>query len=136
MSFKIGILGYDKTCEHSFIDRVLKFIINKEKRKVEIITGDGGKSVDKYTEHFAKDNNIKLTVMESEWNLYIPTNRTASMLRDKKIMDRSNMIIIFDYKESIEMKHIIKYCEQIGKKYIIIPLDSKKKFLKNMSKIL
>ena len=82
----------------------------------EIISG-GAKGVDSCIEEYAKNNGIKMTVILPEYNLY---GRAAPIVRNKKIVDLADKIIVFWDGQSKGSLSVIKYAEKIGKECKVV----------------
>ncbi len=77
----------------------------------EIISG-GAKGVDSYAAEYAKNNNIKLTVILPEYKKY---SRYAPLLRNKRIVEAADKIIAFWDGKSKGTLFVINYAKEVGK---------------------
>ncbi len=77
----------------------------------EIVSG-GAIGVDKCAAEFAKKNGIKLSEFLPEYDKY---GRAAPIVRNKKIVDYADKIIVFWDGSSKGTLSVIKYAEKIGK---------------------
>lgn len=89
-----------------------KYVSNND----EIVSG-GAKGVDCCAAEYAKTHNLKLTEFFPEYNLY---GRFAPIVRNKKIVDYSDKVIIFWNGVSKGTLSVIKYAKKIGKDHEII----------------
>jgi predicted Rossmann fold nucleotide-binding protein DprA/Smf involved in DNA uptake len=88
----------------------------------EIVSG-GAEGVDSCAANFAKSNGIKLTLFLPEYSRY---GRAAPIVRNKKIVDYADKIVVFWDGVSRGTLSVIKYAEKLGKPCEIIrvsPLD-------------
>ena len=82
----------------------------------EIVSG-GAKGVDSCAAEFAQKNGIHLTEFLPEYERY---GRAAPIIRNKKIVEYSDKLLIFWDGTSKGTLSVIKYAEKIGKPYDII----------------
>ena len=80
------------------------------------IVGSRGVVVNDF-EEYAKNNGIKMTVILPEYNLY---GRAAPIVRNKKIVDLADKIIVFWDGQSKGSLSVIKYAEKIGKECKVV----------------
>lgn len=77
----------------------------------EIVSG-GAVGVDSCAAEYAKMNGIKLTEFLPEYALY---GRAAPIVRNKKIVDYADKVIVFWNGSSKGTLSVIKYAEKTGK---------------------
>lgn len=82
----------------------------------EIVSG-GANGVDRCASEYAKNNGIRLTEFLPEYSRY---RRGAPIVRNKKIVDYADKIIVFWDGRSKGTLSVIKYAERVGKKLEII----------------
>ena len=82
----------------------------------EIVSG-GAKGIDTCASEYAKNNGIRLTEFLPEYSRY---RRGAPIVRNKKIVDYADKIIVFWDGRSRGTLSVIKYAERVGKKLEII----------------
>lgn len=82
----------------------------------EIVSG-GAVGVDHCAAEYANKNGLKLTEFLPEYALY---GRAAPIIRNRKIVDYADKIIVFWNKSSKGTLSVIKYAEKIGKKCEVI----------------
>ncbi len=88
----------------------------------EIVSG-GAEGVDSCAANFAKSNGIKLTLFLPEYSRY---GRAAPIVRNKKIVDYADKIVVFWDGVSRGTLSVIKYAKKLGKPCEIVrvsPLD-------------
>ena len=77
----------------------------------EIVSG-GANGVDKCAANYAKDRRIKLTEFLPEYDKY---GKAAPIVRNKRIVDYADKVIVFWDGKSKGSLSVIKYAEKIGK---------------------
>ena len=82
----------------------------------EIVSG-GAKGVDRCAAQYANKNGIKLTEFLPEYELY---GRGAPIVRNKKIVDYADKIIVFWDGSSKGSLSVIKYAEKVGKECVVV----------------
>ena len=82
----------------------------------EIVSG-GATGVDSCAAKYAINNGIKLTEFYPQYDLY---GRAAPIVRNKKIVEYADKIIIFWDGNSKGTLSVIKYAEKIGKSFNVI----------------
>lgn len=94
------------------ISNLGEYISNAE----EIVSG-GAVGVDSCAANYAKRNGIKLTLFLPEYERY---GRAAPIIRNKKIVDYADEIIVFWDGNSKGTLSVIKYAEKTGKKCNVV----------------
>lgn len=84
----------------------------------EIVSG-GAKGVDTYAAEYAKKHDIKLTVYLPEYDKY---GKSAPLVRNKAIVDSSDLVIALWDGMSRGTKQVIAYCEKTHKKHQVFIL--------------
>ena len=79
---------------------------------VEHIISGGANGVDSCVADYAKTNGIRFTVFLPEYDRY---GRAAPIVRNKKIVDYADRIIVFWDGISRGTLSVIKYAEKVGK---------------------
>ena len=77
----------------------------------EIVSG-GAVGVDRLAAQYAQDNAIKLTVFLPEYERYA---RAAPIIRNKKIVEYCDKILVFWDNKSKGTKFVIEYARKISK---------------------
>ena len=77
----------------------------------EIVSG-GAVGVDSCAAEYAKKNGLKLTVFLPQYEKY---GRAAPIVRNKKIVDYADKIVVFWNGKSKGTLSVIKYAEKTGK---------------------
>ena len=100
---KIAIVG----SRSIMIDNLGDYIENV----TEIVSG-GANGVDKCAANYAKAREIKLTEFLPEYDKY---GKAAPIVRNKKIVDYADKVIVFWDGKSKGALSVIKYAKKIGK---------------------
>ncbi len=85
----------------------------------EIISG-GAKGADSCAADYAKRHGIKLTEFLPEYDLY---GRAAPIVRNKKIVDSADRVVVFWDGSSKGTLSVIKYAEKAKKECVIVRFD-------------
>lgn len=101
---KLAIVG-----SRNLTNIVLDRYISEEVK--EIVSG-GAVGVDQIAAEYAKNNAIKFTEFLPEYERY---GRAAPIVRNKKIVDYADKIIVFWNGESKGTLSVINYAKKIGK---------------------
>lgn len=110
---KIGVIG-----SRSFNDyELLKRTLDEYLGKVWVIVSGGAKGADYLGEKWAIENNIKTCIYKPDWDTY---GNKAGFIRNKDIVEDSDLIIAFWDALSRGTEHSIKLAEKMGKEVRII----------------
>lgn len=101
---KVAIIG----SRNMIIDNIEKYL---PENVSEIVSG-GAKGVDSCARDYAVKNNIKLTEFLPEYKRY---GKNAPIIRNNKIIDYSDIIIVFWDGESKGTKYVINECKKRNK---------------------
>ena len=82
----------------------------------EIVSG-GAKGIDTCAAEYARPKGLALTEFLPEYNLY---GRGAPIVRNKKIVDYSDMVIAFWDGKSRGTRSVIDYCKKSGKECKVV----------------
>ena len=85
----------------------------------EIISG-GARGADSLAERYARDCEIKMTVIKPDWNRH---GRAAGMLRNTDIVTGSDLVVAFYNGYSRGTADSIKKAKAMGKSLIIVRFD-------------
>lgn len=77
----------------------------------EIVSGGAG-GIDADAEEFAIANGLKLTLFLPEYQKY---RRNAPLVRNKQLIEYSDIVIAFWDGESRGTKHVIETCKKLGR---------------------
>lgn len=86
----------------------------------EIISG-GAKGIDTCAEKYALENGIKLTVYKPNYERY---QRGAPLIRNKTIVENSDLIVAFWDGKSRGTKFVIDYAQKMNKKLSLNIINS------------
>jgi hypothetical protein len=111
----ISITGSRSINDYNWFHLQLSTIIN-EYSDITFISG-GAKGIDSLIKKYCIDNNIILKEILPEWEKF---GRGAGVVRNKEIIEESDLNIIFWDGESKGSKFNIDYCRKNNKKYILV----------------
>lgn len=112
-SIKIGVIG-----SRSFNDyQLLKSVLNEYLGKVWVIVSGGASGADSLGEKWAKENNIKTCIYKPDWNKH---GKAAGFIRNKDIVEDSDLIIAFWDGLSRGTEHSINLTKKMNKQYRIV----------------
>lgn len=77
----------------------------------EIVSG-GAKGIDSSAASYAAQHNLKLTVFLPDYPHF---GKAAPLLRNRQIVEYSDMVVAFWDGRSRGTKHVIDYCKMCGK---------------------
>lgn len=97
----------------------LKEIISKINNPISEIISGHSKGADLLGEKYAKENKIKLTIFEADWN---NLGKSAGPIRNKKMAEYCDCAIIFWDGESRGSKSMIEEMKKINKPFKIIKI--------------
>jgi len=106
---KLAIVGSRNLKE---LDRIYHFISSLPK-DTEIVTG-GAKGVDEIAEICARNLGLKVTVFKPEYDKY--EGKIAPLIRNRKIVDYSDVVVGFWDGLSRGTKHTLKYANKVKEK--------------------
>ena len=110
---KVGIVGSRSLTVENMEDYL-------PKECIEIISG-GAKGVDSCAAEYARTHNIRLTEILPEYKKY---GKAAPIVRNKEIVEKSDLIIAFWDGKSAGTKSVIEYCKKISREYILVKKDN------------
>ena len=116
---KVAIIGCRHFTNYEFFKNHLLKII-EEGLVIEKIISGGAKGVDNLAEQFAKEYQIETEIYKPEYNLY---GKAAPMIRNKTIIDNSDMTIAFWDHKSKGTKNAIDYTNKNNKNVILINIE-------------
>lgn len=85
----------------------------------QIISG-GATGADSLASDYTKEHNIPILVFKPEWDKY---GRSAGFIRNKLIVQSSDIVVAFWDMKSNGTKHSLMYAEKLKIKTIIIDFD-------------
>ena len=118
MEKKVVIGGCRDYTDYVFFKSCLDEILKTEKDEIIIISGHCS-GVDLMGERYAEENGIKIEIFLPEWKKY---GRAAGPLRNKKMVERADLVIAFWDGKSKGTKSLIKYAESNKKEVIKIDI--------------
>ena len=110
---KIGVIG-----SRSFNDyELLKRVLDEYLGKVWVVVSGGAKGADSLGEKWANENNIKTCIYKPDWDTY---GKGAGMIRNKDIVEDSDIIIAFWDSLSRGTEHSINLAKKMDKEVRIV----------------
>ena len=114
MAKKVVIGGCRDYADYVFFKSRIDEILKGEKDEIIIISGHCS-GIDLMGERYAEENGFKVEIFLPEWEKY---GRAAGPIRNKKMVERADLVIAFWDGISKGTKSLIKYA-QISKKEVI-----------------
>jgi len=116
---KVGIVGSRHFHNYKKFKKYLKKILKENKIKItkisKIVSG-GCRGVDSLAEKYANKKNILVKIYNPNWKKY---GKIAGLIRNKKIVKKSDIIIAFPTTDSRGTYHTINLAKQAKKKVYI-----------------
>lgn len=114
---KVAIVGSRYYNDYdSFVIKVDNILHRYSRKSINIISG-GCRGVDRLAERYARERNIKIKVIEAQWNKY---GSRAGPIRNQVIVDMSHMVIAFVGIKSRGTINTISIAKSLNKRCIII----------------
>ena len=121
--FRIGIGGCRFFDDYSFFQNKLDSVIAKVMCCDNIIILSGHcRGTDMMAEKYAKERGYSLELYPAKWSEY---GRCAGVIRNKEIVNNSDLIVAFWDGKSKGTKNLIENAIALSKPYKIIYIDSK-----------
>jgi len=108
----LGIVGYRYFNNYSYFKECLKNFKN-----IKRIVSGGANGTDTMAEIYAKEMNIPITFHKPEWDKY---GKKAGPIRNKLIVEDSDVVIAFLHYKSIGTINTINICKRLNKKCIVV----------------
>lgn len=110
---KYAIVGSRSFTDYEFLCEKLK----THNPHISMIVSGGAKGADSLASRYAYEHDIPLKEHIPEWDKY---GRAAGMIRNKKIVEGSDVVIAFWDGESRGTKNSIDIAKKLNKKFVII----------------
>ena len=91
-------------------------------RDIQYIVSGGARGADRYGEQYGKEYGIDLKIYLPEWDKY---DKAAGYIRNKQIVEDSDIIFAFWDGESKGTKHSIDLAPKMKKKIIVTKFEKK-----------
>ena len=119
---KIAVVGSRSCTDEMLVFEYLCIICRPWEKKedvydVEIVSG-GAKGPDSFAERFALVSRIPTKIFPPDWDTH---GKAAGFIRNKQIVDYSDMVIAFWDQKSKGTKHTIDLALKAGKSVWIVP---------------
>ncbi len=115
---KLAIVGSRSYTNYDLVEtKMVEYLKEKdiEITELEIVSG-GAKGVDKIAEYFAEKHSLPIKIFHADWDLY---GKAAGMVRNKDIVNESEMVFIFWDGKSPGTKNTLGLCKKHKKNYKI-----------------
>ena len=112
---KIAVIG-----SRGFEDYIRLEEVLNELNQIECIISGGAKGADRLAEVYADANGIPKKIFPAQWGTH---GRAAGMIRNKDIVDASDLVIAFWDGASRGTKHTIEYSKKKGVPVKVIRYD-------------
>lgn len=108
---RVGVVGTRKFSDYE--------LMKKELDKIEpsVIVSGGAKGADQLGERYALEKNIPTEIFLPDWDQY---GKQAGFIRNKKIVDNSDMVIAFWDGKSKGTSHSIYLARNSGKNVKVV----------------
>lgn len=110
---KVAIIGSRDFNDYELVKKVL----NNVKDKITLIVSGGAIGADSLGAQFALENNIQTKIFIPDWETY---GRSAGYIRNKAIVEESDIIIAFWDGKSKGTQHSFKLAKSLNKRIKII----------------
>lgn len=89
---------------------------------IEVIVSGGAKGADSLAERYARDRDIPMEVHRPDWKTF---GRSAAFIRNRSIVDCSDMVVAFWDGKSLGTQNAVDYAKRKGKKVHVVPCLAK-----------
>lgn len=113
---KIAIIG-SRECEKIDFAGNLEAVLNVSENDT-IISG-GAKGIDTLAANYAKENNLNLIEFLPD---YKKNGRAATFIRNREIVDNSNVVVAFWNGKSKGTKYTLDYARKKNKRIIVVSI--------------
>lgn len=86
---------------------------------IDYIVSGGATGTDTLAERYSKEHNIPITIIRPEWSRY---GKSAGPIRNRLIVERSDVIIAFWDNKSKGTKSTIDLCKELNKPYYVVEI--------------
>lgn len=110
---KFGIIGSRSFNDYDLLSNTLKQYHNS----IECIVSGGAVGADTLAEKYANEHNIPTLIFKPQYSIF---GKIAPLLRNKTIVEKSDVIIAFWDGKSTGTLNSINHCKKMRKKLILI----------------
>jgi len=110
----VGVVGSRTFFDYKLMREVL------DQYEIDLIVSGGAKGADHLAERYAEEEGIEILVINAKWIVDGKYLKAAGFIRNRDIVDASDMIIAFWDGKSKGTKHSIDLAQKAGKEVIII----------------
>ena len=117
LEMRIAVVGNRKFQDFNLLKTTLEdYIVENCFDDVTIVSG-GSLGADKLAEKYAIENQYNLVIFQPDWRQY---GRSAGIIRNKLIVDNSDIVFAFWNEDSRGTRSTIKFAKKAKKPYQII----------------
>jgi predicted Rossmann fold nucleotide-binding protein DprA/Smf involved in DNA uptake len=112
---KLAVIGSRSFDDYSLLQRTLADLVRTE--KITHIVSGGARGADSLAERFAAENNLETVIFIPDWKKH---GKGAGMVRNRLIIDASDMVLAFWDGASTGTKHSLAYARRQGKRVVVV----------------
>ena len=109
---KLGVVGSRKGISPEIVSLILDDL--KTRKEIDEVISGGAHGVDTFAARWAKKNGIEVQFFSPDWKTF---GKSAGAIRNQKIVDESDELIIFWNGESKGTEITIKMVKKAGKPF-------------------
>jgi len=114
---KVAIVGSRNFTDYSFFKQRVDELINKlEDKNITIISG-GARGVDQLAKVYAMEKGYPYEEYKPD---YVVFGKKAPLIRNRQIVEESDLVIAFPTKESRGTWHVINLARKAGKVVVVV----------------
>lgn len=119
---KVSVTGSRSITDYEWFKKKLNLIlksvqaVNTDNSELTFISG-GAKGIDSFIKTYCIENNFSIEEIKPDWNKY---GKSAGVLRNKEIIEQSDINLIFWDGISKGSKFNINYCKNNNKNFRVI----------------
>lgn len=121
----IAIVGSRTFTNYNQMDNIVYEYIKLNKIEDVTIVSGGASGADTYGEQLASRHKYKTNIIKPDWTQY---GKSAGFVRNKSIVESSDVIFAFWDGKSQGTKHTIELCKKMKKKYFVIKFQKLSNF--------
>jgi hypothetical protein len=119
--YKILIAGSRDFDDYEYLEVQMNYILHEIIKEDEvwdnvIILSGGARGADKLGEQFADVYDFGIEQHIPDWNKH---GRKAGILRNKVMVDKADLVVVFWDGKSRGSKHVIEYSKEVGKDAVV-----------------
>lgn len=118
---RIGIIGYRNYTNYDEFIKLLSDVFSEFTENIDLIISGGARGTDKMAEKYAAEHKIPIKIFLPQWSLY---GKSAGPIRNKLIVENSDIIIAFYHKNSKGTLHTVELAKKMGKDIFVFTIDT------------